>query len=652
MAMATLKRRASQSPEDTEDTTESKRARTSDANVDTPKPETFRLLDLPAELILKVFNLAQEPCMIHTCKALYEVLPAFVEYTQKLLLLAYGSNDLPIQGPGDDPFWILPGHKGRQWTRAERNAMQLSAATSHWLRPEHLSSTHMTLCHRLWRVTVLEDPRIEIAPRHKQWLQSADLASELRSSKWPKCINAKLTTRTGNAIALEIHITDLIVRIAALLDSDGSATSALAPVDYIPDCLMIYEKLNTLHPNFSWSSQTSYLRELFLRQASYDQHLYDKYAADDIITEHMEPQLSCNGVLLEREIRRVLEEPIPYAERPKQYTDDDQILKKWLKLNIACGGPVKITYAMAESCLKYNLPRCLDELLSHHLELPFTLEQFANSSRPVPLFQGKTSAFSMADVKRLEDAAVKIGYEHGSEIFEPLEDATSRWDKQYRRLLYDHRERTEFPKFDRATQARQDHDEELSEPDESCPCTPCKINGEEPDEAVGESLHSEREEELDGEQDFGGEEGIAYDSDDYETGDEDGEEDQGSDPLHDDEPLPWEDWSEAQWRDFMDEEAEPESEDEEFSDDDRDSAASDPWLHRMRWGGGEDASTDGEDDEDVQNDEDNEHVDEAERKEGNKDNEDAVGSRAPPQRPWSFPGPGVPVPPPGIFIPR
>lgn len=70
------------------------------------------LLDLPAELLLEIFNQAREPAMIHTCKALHSVLPGFVKYTQALVCLAYGPRD-PENPLGDchDQLWPLPGRE-------------------------------------------------------------------------------------------------------------------------------------------------------------------------------------------------------------------------------------------------------------------------------------------------------------------------------------------------------------------------------------------------------------------------------------------------------------------------------------------------------------------------------------------------------------
>jgi hypothetical protein len=117
-------------------------------------PTRASLLDLPAEILLEIFYLVREPCMIHAFKRLYDLLPGFVGYSKMLLGLAFATRSGSNLGLhlDDEPnplvdlqteLWPLPGFtKHPSWNWDERVQLQHAVAVGKWVRPSHLRALH------------------------------------------------------------------------------------------------------------------------------------------------------------------------------------------------------------------------------------------------------------------------------------------------------------------------------------------------------------------------------------------------------------------------------------------------------------------------------------------------------------------------------
>lgn len=109
------------------------------------------LLDLPAEILLQIFYSSREPCLIHTCRQLRDLLPGYVSYTKSLVGLAYGPRpgQLDFCDYPEEFYFTLPlglGHERdmmTRWTFAQRERLQQQVGTSAWLRAIHLQKTHL-----------------------------------------------------------------------------------------------------------------------------------------------------------------------------------------------------------------------------------------------------------------------------------------------------------------------------------------------------------------------------------------------------------------------------------------------------------------------------------------------------------------------------
>ncbi|KPI42198.1 uncharacterized protein AB675_5679 [Cyphellophora attinorum] len=438
----------------------------------------------------------------------------------------------------------------------------------------------------------------------------------------------------------------------------------LGPVEYIPDCLITYDKLEPHQIRMK-----AYLSDVLLRQACYDQYVIDKDFDHQIMGDDLPCYLSCNKVLLEREIRRILERPLPHPTRPKKYIDDDRLLAKLLDWNVACDSPVDITFAMLEATLKFNLPKCLDVLLMQHLESRFADKRLTKR------------VFSMTDVKNLGNAAFKMGYDFGSTIFEPLDDARSRWDKEHRHLSYENREQTGLRASDEdiATMQRSEWNEgtehdayagadiefretELEDAREQLGAygerSPDDVQEElrmlpgqlgESQEAATAMAAEEEEAAAAAAAEEAEDEGVEEDEAASEANEEateiESEEEETDWPVEEDEDEEEEqehqNWSETQWRAFLESDGEI-SDDEDFSDDDV------GYSHRMHWRGGEGASSGDEDDEDedIQSDEEQWAGEDDESDEGDGGAGDEDDSDAPSQ--LVMPGSALPKLPPII----
>lgn len=160
MSAPSLKRKASLSPDTAAFIAKLPRLRSPIIDPIYQPSKGIQLLDLPSELLLDVFHFAREPCMIHKCKALHELLPNFVQYTKRLVRLAFGSAD--VLAKDDDP-WTLPETPHDRQPRREdcSDQLQLSVASSHWLRASHLKETHVALFNRLLQTHLIENPELE-----------------------------------------------------------------------------------------------------------------------------------------------------------------------------------------------------------------------------------------------------------------------------------------------------------------------------------------------------------------------------------------------------------------------------------------------------------------------------------------------------------
>lgn len=202
--------------------------------------------------------------------------------------------------------------------------------------------------------------------------------------------------------------------VVASDDSVEDVYNALS-VTCIPDCLLVYEK------NFQRTSETSYLRGLFLRQAMQNQGIGEESADDSLCHKTWMPSnLSCNANLLAKQIWQVVTEPVVDPRNPDWCDDDFASLADWMRVNQACDGPVEICYKMLLGCVDHNLEGCLTLLLGYCFNTdPEDDMDFgtAPSDRPV---RGIKTSVTNADLRRLIRHAIDKGYSMRSQVLDEL----------------------------------------------------------------------------------------------------------------------------------------------------------------------------------------------------------------------------------------
>jgi hypothetical protein len=281
---------------------------------------TFRLLDLPWELTLKIFKLAREPGVIHTCRSLYyhNDLPGFVAYTRVLLLLAYGPGDLTPEDFVGDGLQLFPVDHGEAWTRAVRKELQLSLATRSWLRATHLRWVHGSSWELEWGKKLPDRWRISHTNPPRFIIEQSD--------------QRVVVGNVGNDESPDLRM-----------------YCAFASTRYIPDCLVAYRRRS------GYSRATWETRELFLFQAYHRQTIHRPELKLQYRDTHTMPLgLRCNTALLADELRYAMED------------DDFGSLLDWLRLNAACGSPIEITGDTLRACLESNLPALLGALFKFY----------------------------------------------------------------------------------------------------------------------------------------------------------------------------------------------------------------------------------------------------------------------------------------------
>ncbi|KPI42127.1 uncharacterized protein AB675_5678 [Cyphellophora attinorum] len=321
------------------------------------------LLELPRELLIKIFNHALEPSMIHTCRTLYRLLPDFIVFEQTLLLCAYESDDM-LNVDENYKAAKLPG-QSETIAVSDREELQMVLAKSHWLRVQHLKWTYVTLSQRLWQTVLIDNPDIQLKPEHIKAIHFvSERLPEDSISVFENFTDATCTAYKGTSYegVIDMHIKMYDCFIFTTSNPNGGyergTYSAFARVRYIPDCLMVYE------PVVKAYSLTSCLREQFIRQAAIEAN---PNTADSIILtlgrRNLARSISCDEKLLAAQIWGTLSPSAPDT--------NDRTLWPWLALNYSCGSPVKYTYEMFRACLRFGMIKCLDGLVEfacHRIE--------------------------------------------------------------------------------------------------------------------------------------------------------------------------------------------------------------------------------------------------------------------------------------------
>ncbi|KPI45436.1 uncharacterized protein AB675_271 [Cyphellophora attinorum] len=358
------------------------------------------LLDLPAEILLEIFYWTREPCMIHACKQLYELLPDYTGHSKMLLGLAFATRhggyltpwitrhadiaryeDRPLAG--FNPFAKFYPHFGPYLDPREgRFGHSMNAVNCNTLWQEKVVSLHL-----------LDNPDYRITTRQNQRLKdlvaghggpNADLKLrmqvEINHGGW---YHAVLTLR-DNFLHVRIHNQE---RTQILYD--------LFAFSYVPHCLL----------RDATAVDSADLRDLFVRCCNVTPGDALHKLTRDPDTDHVTRLLKCDEHLLERRILQTLELPPPHLRTTLHRIEIAQNLHELLILNYVCRDPVTVSCNMLSACVEHNLPECLDHLLGNYL----TTASSYWVDRDIQRRKAKRrTAVTEKDVVRLKNRAAKL----------------------------------------------------------------------------------------------------------------------------------------------------------------------------------------------------------------------------------------------------
>ncbi|KPI45406.1 uncharacterized protein AB675_285 [Cyphellophora attinorum] len=339
-------------------------------------PARASLLDLPAEILLDIFYLVREPCMIHACQRLYNLLPDFVGYSKMLLGLAFatrtGSNHLGFYYD-DEPnplvdlhteLWPLPGRKKHHdWDYDEREELQDTVAVGKWIRPSHLRALHGFLFDILVTNQVIVNADYRLTNEQRVTLDA--LVSEHRGPDPDLKLRMQVELRhNGGWHRAMLTLRDNFMHVRIHDKTRTQKFYQLYSINFIPDCLLWEERP---------IEEVSDLRDLYIRCCTImpEDGFCRLMRGPD--ADNMYCHLRCDEGLLEKRILRALERPQPiHRSIPNEIESDVERFYNWLLLNYACGNPVTITYDMLNTCVENKLAGCLGHLLGNYFTMTTT----------------------------------------------------------------------------------------------------------------------------------------------------------------------------------------------------------------------------------------------------------------------------------------
>ena len=149
-----------------------------DASTPTYSSDARSYLDkMPAEILLDIFTYCREPCMIHTCSRLHQVLPSFVGWTRRLAGMALiatptSNDDLEWSLADtfeDDPLitvanrcYALPGLQA-PLPEELRDALQKEVVQSKWFTLKHFEMIYSEIFKGLMYTFFYEANRFQLS---------------------------------------------------------------------------------------------------------------------------------------------------------------------------------------------------------------------------------------------------------------------------------------------------------------------------------------------------------------------------------------------------------------------------------------------------------------------------------------------------------
>ena len=211
---------------------------------DTTRFERLTLLDLPNEVLLQIFELSREPCLIHTSRRLYQVLPNYLWYTKALLCFAFNTvfeGTLPhviIQYTiGCHPSFLrdfIP------WKRSDRIQLQADIARRAW--------PNVTMYQKLqvmfFKVMIIKRALLGESLRDPlPYLAEHPETFKVSRSRWPGDSEPAYSMDVGDVVAgFDKHGCHFQGE-----DFESSRLAALWDIRHVPDCLLKGDDSDSKH---------------------------------------------------------------------------------------------------------------------------------------------------------------------------------------------------------------------------------------------------------------------------------------------------------------------------------------------------------------------------------------------------------------------
>ena len=205
---------------------------------------------LPAEIVLEIFIHCREPCMIHTCSRLHQVLPSYVRWTRRLSGMAL----IATPTPNDDVEWsladefehnpvitianrcyALPGLEA-PLSEEVRNALQREVLQSKWFTLNHFEMIYAEIFTGLMYTFFHEANRFQLSTgqmkRVKKFCSSIDGFDGFGNMKNSDDFKLRIRTHFGN-LGIEIGANKIqMVHRGMLLNG-----CSIIRMSFIPECI-------------------------------------------------------------------------------------------------------------------------------------------------------------------------------------------------------------------------------------------------------------------------------------------------------------------------------------------------------------------------------------------------------------------------------
>jgi hypothetical protein len=324
-----------------------------------PNSSASTLLSLPNELLLKVFHAAREPCMIHACRRLHDILPSYINYTKSLVGLAFGTRD-----PGNpiciyhDQTWPLDGCSTREWTAHQRNELQRDVSRSSWFTMKHFKKTNVTCLKELLDGL----PWMTPTKAQTQILKALKVLPEVdQSVSRDMHIMAVSQLDDGHETPTltRLSIRDNMIQLHYLEDG-GRKMYDMFSISYIPDCLFRGPvSLSQFNDLKQW------VRYLTL-DVEFDGATAHQYSLYDL--QHSYGLLACSDDLLSTRIESLL---AANASHDAQFSEEEiaDYLRLLLAVNWVCQGSFETTFDILKNAAGPGHLACFKILCSSFMIL-------------------------------------------------------------------------------------------------------------------------------------------------------------------------------------------------------------------------------------------------------------------------------------------